>query len=690
MKKECYFVNLEYMMTKTQRVIKVVFIFAISLLLICLTLYSGENVTMRNNGDFNRITRLCSLEQTEAGGYTIVLEGGSLSGNLYNLLFTPEDVSTYPSSQLGFVRVSVATSYLWNVVSGGEANRYHPACLSLLYAVLYAVALTFTLLRFPIRNKYCYWAFAAVFLIGMCDIGYVSYFSSFYAEGLQHILLVLLVGFLLQGGRKPFAVWETICFALTLIWFGTAKFFNIPLAVGMALLSVLLLFRNAVCKRAFWVHLSAVLLSCVVLFQTYSSLPLWISKETNYNSVFFGIVKDCDDQTAKGYLEELDLSPDLYELKNTHHYVSNFSHLKNTYPLSQAEEIKKTKLLSFYFTHPGLSFRKVGEIAAHSSHIRNIFFLEESFLRSGFRCTLWSSLREHVGFDTVVLNGLVILLVLLLLWYVFHKSGTKQYLTILFLAVLAGMFVYTFFIPYVSNGEADLAKHMYLFVELIDLSLLGILAVGFSLPKLGKRSLLALLLLTVVFNLIPQKTPDTVSFGGYQWYVIEETKDYKALLAKEAVDYLPYDSEKNNCYGESSVHKWLNETFLARFSQSERERLLKKEEKVALSSAHLLASEGGNRDFYCSAFPKRVNHGGDEAYYETVSGMVFLPGAKQIEQMANIGYPVTLGEKYWLATPYFSHGEKSRYVHPDGLVYFSDTDEPLGIRPLIYLKKEPS
>ena len=70
--------------------------------------------------------------------------------------------------------------------------------------------------------------------------------------------------------------------------------------------------------------------------------------------------------------------------------------------------------------------------------------------------------------------------------------------------------------------------------------------------------------------------------------------------------------------------------------------------------------------------------------------MVFLPGAKQIEQMANIGYRVTLGEKYWLATPYFSHGEKSRYVHPDGLVYFSDTDEPLGIRPLIYLKKEPS
>lgn len=675
-------------MIKLQNAKKTLGIFLAALILISATLFCGKNVVLTNNGDFYRIIQLSSLTEDADGSLKIVLENRDFFGNLNQILFTPEDVSVYPSAQLIFVRFSVGLSYTLNVLTGTPLDTYHLGCLSFLYIGLYALAITFLLTQIKLKNKYASLIFTAISLIVLCDIGYVSYFNSLYAEGLQHILLIATLGFLIRGYQKRLRIRETILFAIVLVLLGQSKFFNVPLAILLVFAAVVISFRHPVEKKSLIVTVVSSVLAVVMLLCNYLALPRWISKETNYNSVFYGILKDCDDSTAKAYLRELELDSGMSELKNTHHYVSNFHAILEKYPAEQAEDISKLKLLGFYFSHPEVAVQKFDDIAQHSAHIRNIFFMDEAYMDGMFRCTIWSKVREHIGFDTLLLNTLVVFLFLGLLWYRFKRSALKNYQTVLLLCMAFGGFFYAFFIPYVSNGEADLAKHMYLFVELIDLAMLGILAMCFSLSKRVNGILAAVFAVVIASNMLSLKQCETVSFGGYTWYVIEETDSYKTLMSKDVIAKRCYNFENNNHYETSDIHRWLNGEFLSRFSAEERALLLEKEENIILSAAHLSERDTGYLDFYCSAYPKMVATNSDEVCCQIVSGYVFLPTVDHIANMANAGYSVTTSQRYWLSTPYFLHGGKSRYVHPDGLVYFDDTSEEFGIRPVIYLKKQ--
>ncbi len=674
-------------MIKYKNAIKPIVIFLLSMILICTTLYTKENVVLTNNGDFNRVMGLCSLYSDSDGSMKISLGENDYKTTIKEILTLPEDTTQYPTSQLMFVRFSVALSHTVNVIAGNQQNTYHPVCLSLMYAILYALALTFFLTQIRVKGKFASWLVLLAALIVLCDIGYVSYFNSLYAEGLQHMLLVASLGFFLTLWKRPLGVFGTVFFAIILILYGQSKMFNIPLAILMACLAVVFTLRHSFKSWRFVLTAVASVWVIVVLFGNYMAIPKWINTETTYNSVFFGVVKDCDEALAKEYLLDLQIDPQLSDLRDTHRYVSNIHPIRDTYSVEHAEAVSKFKILGFYAKHPMLTLHKFKEIAEHCSHLRNIFFMDENFMEDSFRCSVWSKLREHLAFDTLLWNLLIVLLFFGLLWYRFRQSDMNIFLSLLSVFLLAGAFFYAFFVPYVSNGEADLAKHMYLFIELIDLALIGILAMSLYLPKRAGAILAMMLSLVIIVSLVPYRQYETVSFGGYCWYVIDENDSCKTLLSKDVVANRSYHTEANNQYKLSDIHRWLNEEFIAGFSDDERAMLFPKEENVLLSSAHMTEHEGGYRDFYCSAFPKRVDTNSSQAYYQTVSGYAFLPTVQQISDLANHDFDVTVSEKYWLSTPYFNNGEKSRYVHPDGLVYFENTEETLGIRPVIYLKK---
>ena len=674
-------------MHKKGNIIKAGTIFLLALLLISMTLFSGDDVLLSNNGDFGRVARLCSLIVEADGSMTISHTGGGFWSGLGSILFTPGDISTYPSCQLIFVRLSVAANYLANAVFNLPMQGYNIFFLGVMMSVLYAAALSFFLTQLPIKNKYLYWGAVCVSLLILCDIGYVSYFNSLYAEGLQHILFIALAGFLLLLFKRPFKLYEILAFAVTLVFYGQAKFFNVPIAILIGIAFFMLSLRHSTSKKKMAINGGAVILSAVILLFTMQAMPGWIQKETNYNAVFYGIVKDVDDSCAKAYLEkDLGLDPDLYVLKNTHHYVSNFSEIEETYDIDGAETVSKIKLLSFYIKHPGETLSKLPLIARHSGILRNIFFMDNSFMQSGFRCSLWSNVREHIGFDTLWLNGLVVLLTLLYLICLLKCSEAPLYMKIAIPVLLVCAYGYSFIVPYISNGEADLAKHMYLFCEFIDLSLITLLCVTLS----GRRKLkifsLSLAVVIAVLALLPPKACKMLTLGGYEWYVIAENEAYKTLIAKETVAIRNYHSLPENAYAESSIHAWLNGAFLETFSENEKERLYVRDEVIPVSVGGIAEATSGNRDFYCSPFPKMVEANYESAYAKTISGAVFLPSAVHISAMEKSGHQTALRNKYWLSTPYFNHDGKCRYVDPDGLVYFAYVTEEMGIRPVLYLK----
>lgn len=674
-------------MAKKSALIKTAIIFVPAFIIICSTLYSGQDVVLTNNGDFFRIANLCSLVSDETGEFRIALAGDNYIKNIGTIFLTPRDISQYPSAQLIFVRLAVAVSYTANLLSGGAADAYNPFYLSFMMAVLYAAALAFTLSQIKIKNKILCWAVTAIILVMMCDIGYVSYFNSLYGEGLQHIFLIFTLGFMIKIWQKPLSLTETVFFAISLILFGQSKFFNIPVAILIGVIGFVISMRHSSSKRKLFTSAAAIGVSAVVLLASYSLLPQWISKETNYNSVFYGIVKDCDDSEAKQYLRELGLDSDMYVLGNTHHYVSNFAEISQEYNVESAEDISKLKLLMFYARHPIITLDRIADSFNHSSHIRNIFFMDESYMEDMARCTLWSKIREHSGFDRVFINLAILAVFFALTVMTFSKARTKKYITFLTVVIIGAVIGYSIFIPYVSNGEADLAKHMFLYAEFTDIFLISILLMCIHLPLKAKISVL--LIGAVVFgtNALPSKKCEELVLGGYTWQVIDENSQYKTLMAKDSVACRGFDGDNNNFYEKSDIHTWLNGTFLKKFSEKERELMYKKEEKILLSKDFITEAKEGNRDFYCSAFPDRVVNNYDSAYGHRVSAYVFLPTAEQISQMAEKGMDTSLKNKYWLSTPYFNSGEKTRYVHPDGLIYFDYTSEEMDIRPVIYIKK---
>ncbi len=675
-------------MSKKGNIIQAGIIFLLALFLISITLFSGENVLLSNNGDFGRVARLCSLTIDVDGSMSISHAGEGFWSGLGSILFTPGDVSTYPSCQLIFVRLSVGANYLANAVFNLPMQGYNIFFLGAMMSVLYALSLTFFLTQLPVKNKYLYWGAVCVSLLVLCDIGYVSYFNSLYAEGLQHILFIALAGFLLLLIKRSFKPYETLTFAVTLVFYGQAKFFNVPIAILIGIAFFMLSIRHSMSKKTMAISGGAVILSAAILLFTMQAMPGWIQKETNYNAVFYGIVKDVDDSRAKAYLEkDLGLDPDLYVLKNTHHYVSNFSEIEETYDIDGAETVSKIKLLSFYIKHPGETLSKLPLIARHSGILRNIFFMDSGYMQNGLRCSLWSNVREHIGFDTLWLNGLVVLLTLLFLIYRLKRSEAPLYMKMALPVLLVCAYGYSFIVPYISNGEADLAKHMYLFCELIDLSLIALLCAALSGRKKQKIFSLTLAVVVTILALLPSKPCKTLTLGGYEWYVIAENGAYKTLIAKEAVAIRSYHSLPENAYAASDIHAWLNSEFLETFSENEKERLYVQSEVIPVSVGGIAEATSGSRDFYCSPFPEMAAANYESAYAKTVSGAVFLPSAVHVSVMEKSGYQTILRDKYWLSTPYFNHDGKCRYVDPDGLVYFAYVTEEMGIRPVLYLKK---
>ena len=73
-------------MNTKSKIIKATIIFLIALSLTLLTLFSGDNIVLKDNGDFGRIIRLSSLEKSLEGELSIVLKSDSFWENLKNIM----------------------------------------------------------------------------------------------------------------------------------------------------------------------------------------------------------------------------------------------------------------------------------------------------------------------------------------------------------------------------------------------------------------------------------------------------------------------------------------------------------------------------------------------------------------------------------------------------------------------------
>lgn len=698
-------------------------------LLMGLVLFSFGGIGLSNNGDFGRVMEASSLAYAEdnvsfvyQSTFRMEFQGESVPEKLWNLLFTLGNTQRYPSIHLVFVRVSLAGNLILNLLTGQALSVYHVEVLGLLYLLCYAGLLFLLFRSFRLSNLGCDLCLKALVLFVLCDEGYLAYFNSLYSEPVQILGLLAMAVFGLRAWRRRGrALWNLLFFFVACLVYGWSKFINLPAAAlcAAALGAALALGL----EKRYWKWAAGGAGLCLaVLASVYLSLPGWMDYETNFNAVFYGILKDTSPQQQARYLEELGLPQEMAQYANSNYYSAR------SYPARQSQEFReafqkvtKFDLLFFYLRHPRHFLSKLDVAMAHSGFLRPFYLSnlggDSPRLTFAGRFGGWSYLRSQLPVNTWWFSGLLFLSGSLALWRwaVPKGSGKKAYLRGgLLLFALLGAAAYQFLIPIVTNGEGDLAKHMFAFAEFTDLfllaSLFGLGHLLCLLPRprhpgpvlaagLAAACCLALFLPKVLYAFgarLPHKGLEPgayVQLGALEgepllWQAVEREEDGSfLLLAVHPVAEMAFDETGDlgsSLWEPSQLREWLNgEFFQTAFSPGEQSLVANRSHRVLLSRGNRDAAQSGNNDFFAFHIPKYSARGIGSAYAREVTDLLCLPDIALLARLSQKG--MLSGSPCWMETPYYNNDSMVRTVGKDGYFYMRDAAGPYPVRPLLQL-----
>lgn len=648
-----------------------------------------KDTGLANNGDFYRImkvNRIAFADETDQAwryqsDYMMELNGETFFQNLISTWSTAQE-ELYDSPQFFLVKIAKTISYLFNCVIGAPRNLFRIEALSGIYLLLYSFAVWGILSFFQTtRTK-----LAALFLLlfVFCDMGYLLYFHSFYGEALQFVCVMLLIAGLLHLSSHPSGGWffTVLCSAYFL---AGAKLANIPYALCCIAVAAVMIRKRKI-------MLAFSLATGVGILFLFGSIPTWMNHDTTYQSVFFGILKESP--SPEQDIKELGLPAEYVSLQNTHAYLEQYPIEITSQEFQQNfyEKIGKTDVVKFYAHHPIRLLNKLTKAITYSGSIRPPSLANSGTVRMGIinQFSGWSHIRlstklfYHPWFVWPLLGALGLGGLFWTIKSIRQKQGIHQCL--LYLLLVAGLFV-NLLLPIAGNGEADLAKHMFFFIHLMDITLAaGILLLISKAPVWrwkGALPALGILLLGCICAYQPQKEK-TVSFGGYDWTVISQTETTQTLLCNQTVANLPFDRTEpygDNLWAKSELREWLNNELFPVELQSQ---LLPMTYQVCVSGSYKQLAETGWHPHIWTHEANTVASLWQDAYRMTVTDRVALPTVRQYEAG---NFKRELGQDYWLADPYGGNDSMVRYADPFGQVLHRDASQSAGVRPVITIKK---
>ena len=702
---------------------------ALAAVIMALVLFSGGGAGLSNNGDFGRVLSTNSLDYAESTGsfayedtFRMVFQGDSAGEKLWNLLFNLDNTAAYPSIHLVFVRASLAGNLALNVLTGQSLDTYHIQVLGLIYLLCYAGLLLLLFRSFKLPSLWCDLLVKLAVLFVLCDEGYITYFNSLYSEPVQMLGLLAMAAFGLRLlSRRGSPGWNAGWYFLSCVVYGWSKFINLPAAALCALGMGAVLFLRAEKKYRKWLCGGAA--ACVaVLGAVYLSLPGWMDYETNYNAVFYGVLKDTTPEQTEQYLSDLGLPDYMAEYANSNYYMDRVAPARESEQFrADFSQVSKFDLLFFYLSHPGYYLEKLDVAMAHTGFIRPYYLsnLDSTHPRLTFagRFGGWSWLRSQLPVNTWLAAGLITAAGCWALWQAAagrKGAGRDKRSAALLVLTLLGAMAYQFLIPTVTNGEGDLAKHMFAFAQFIDLLLLLALAwLGYRLSiservrrpaavLAGGTAVVLCLLLAVPAGIslvraqLPHNALETgayVQLGTWEgepllWQAVDEQEDGSwLLLAAEAVDSRPFDRDGDlgsSRWSDSDLRAWLNGDFLtSAFDQSEQEMLVTGSHRVLLSIADRSLADSGFNDFFAFHVPAYSDRGMEEAVAMDCTDAVRLPDIGLMASLSRAG--LLSGPPCWMDTPYFNNGSMVRILGADGYFYMRDAADQWGVRPVVAL-----
>jgi len=665
-------------------------------------LYYGDNVGLSDNGDFRRVLIANNLEYADESDhyylfkqhYKMEVEGNNFFTKSISVLKTDSEQEIYSSPHFIFIKASKLLNLWDNMRVGRSENSYNIAWLAGLYTLLLSLAAWGIFTFFATMKWRIKIAVLLLFLWVFCDVGYLLYFNSFYGEPLQYVALMMLLSVGLMIYKNP-TIPKAIYFYISLYFFAGAKLANVPYSIIISLMAVVIVILRRDIKFRRTVIISA-LVSVLLMIQLYASIPDWMQQDTTYQAVFYGIVKNSD--SAEADLEELGVKSEYAVLKDTHAYMD-----ESEYPIDRNndefkadfyDEVSKLDLMMFYINHPVRLFDKLSVAIKNTAYIRppNLGNMSDVKMTLTDKYSGWSTLRAALKFMYspfiifTVFALLTVYIILLDIFYILrhHNEDPKRlYMMVGISILILGLWI-NLILPTVANGEADLQKHMFLFIHCNDILLMTLVIGMFTMKR--KNVVISLVSVGLVTASFYVKLPGrTVLFGTYEgraipWEIAAQYTDGTYLLvSKKNIAYMPFDSQ-NNKWESSDMRKWLNNEFLAEFSQEDLSRIVSTRNEHILSYNDKGLAVSGNHTHFWNFTREQVGDLSQTAYHYYLEDRVFLPTLDILEDISVSG-------QSWILCPYAANDYMERYMNSDGFVLHTDVSNERGVRPVIRVKK---
>lgn len=672
---------------------------------ISMLIYVPVTIGLADNSDFNRTMKAFGLTSSSgikywSAEYQYKLSDPQSVGHYFINIFLPvkDNPAEYYSTQFMFAKVALFLNALANKLLHHAPNLFHLFFQTLQYILVYALALFLFLKEKWKDHTYTNIAIKAVFALIFLDCGYLVYFNSFYGEPTTLIFLILAFVLLLYLEKNKNSYWVYVGLILSLFIFSGSKSANFPSTLLLCVPLVYYAIKNEGMRKK--ITICALVVGMLIASYSYVKLiPQWMKNNTSFQSVFFGVLYN--NPSPEKATEELGLPPELSRFESMNAY--NWQALtpdkgKDTnFQTSFFNRISQVGVLKYYLTHPTFFAEKLDMSAEAALPLRPTYLAniqlpsQQADLLFDDRLNVWESIRKSFSGNASLFLGLILVLSVANVVALFRRKASLY--SILLRLALMGAAAGQFIVPIISNGNADLQKHMFLFNVHLDILIIVLLLDNLNLMnRTFRRVVLAIAAFVMVTSFNPS-TPQVLTLGHIdgkpiQWYVLEKEGDSVKVISKDALYRSAYDDSTNE-YTKSSIQESLNSYYFDKwFTPDERNRIRNTDYYAISNDSNSHQADAGDRPHYLFTSIKYVDQNSDRAFRQKYSAYLTLPSVDDVKQLFDLSKTASvLPVDYWLSTPYTSSTDKSRIVSSDYQVYYRKVDTELGIRPVMWVKR---
>lgn len=454
----------------------------LAITIVTLVLLIKPQVGVADQGDFNRIMSVSGLS---------LLDSDSNNPNFirfYKYIVTDYKITTIDniaktisSSSLVYIIVLV------NTISKSIGNlTFKTQYLMVIYSIVYIFSFSLILKSFNIKNRIKYGTVILIILFVFFDGNYLIWFNSLYGEPMMFVSLTLFIASVFNYIYYKYMLKknEKITLKIIFILFSAFLFLGSKLQVITSLPIIIIFISKIIYDNRHFLSKINLYILCFILC-VITVYPIVIScysrdlnNDTQYNSVFYGILKDS--KTPKEDLIDLGLNPDMSIEAGKTAYLDENKYIKYS-PKSEltAKEfytnISNFKIAKFYITHPlrlldGMEYTAQEAFCTSTDLGKCYRSYSQTPVTDFNRFTLWSLFRQNILPRELyfIISVYILILIYSLYKYIKSKSNleikTKTYL----LWIIMVISIIQFPMPFIGNGAADTAKQLFLFNFIFD------------------------------------------------------------------------------------------------------------------------------------------------------------------------------------------------------------------------------